>query len=152
MPFWRDLGGSVQELDAVTTAAVMSNGQVIFNVTGDIDVLNLQSECITPNGAALTTVQYNATPLVGAPASISGVSASLANAAAGNLLAIDGTALATAPNLYASGVGLAQTQRGILVPSGTLNLIVAVGPTTGTWRHYLRYRPMEPGASVTPAF
>jgi hypothetical protein len=152
MTAWRDGGNPVPELDANTTAAVMSNGLVCFNATGDVQILSLQSECITPNGVAATTIQYNITPTGLVATTISGASASLASALAGTLVALDGTALSTAPNIYANGCGLGQTARGVIFQAGALSLVVAAGPTTGTWKHYMRYRPMEAGAVVTPAF
>lgn len=143
----------VLELDATTiTPGVMSNGLVVFNISGDIILLNLESECITPNGATASTLQYQANPSVGAAGTISGASATLANAIAGTMVALDGTALTTAPNIYTNGIGLGQVARGIMVPAGTLSLVIGVGSTTGTWKHYIRYRPMEAGAVVTPAF
>lgn len=152
MGYWQDDMGVLERDTTTIVPGVMSNGLVVFNVSGDIVILNLVSECITPNGATASTLQYNATPTVGAPGTISGASASLANAIAGTLVALDGTTLATAPNVYTNSIGLGQVARGILVPAGTLNLVVGVGSTTGTWRHYLRYRPMEASAFVTPAF
>ncbi len=152
MAIWRDQGMGVQELDAITSAAVMSNGLTIFNSTGDVLIVNLQSECITSNNATATTIQYAITGTGLTQVTISGVSASIANYPAGNVISLDGTSLATAPNLYAFGVGLGQTARGIIYPAGIISLIVGVGSTTGTWKHYIRYRPIEPGAIVTPAF
>ncbi len=151
-PYWNSVMG-VLELDAVSiTPGVMSNGLVTFNISGDIVLLNLSSECITGNNATASTLQWQSNPTVGAAATISGASASLASALAGAVVALDGTALTTAPNLYASGIGLGQVARGILIPAGTISLVIGVGSTTGTWKHYIRYRPMEPGSVVTPAF
>jgi len=67
---------------------------------------------------------------------------------AGTIVVLDGGALATAPVVTASSVALAQTARGIIFMEGALKLTVAVGPTTGTWKHYMRYRPLQPGAYV----
>lgn len=153
MAFWRDSAISVAEQDTSSqTAVVVTNGLVIFNVLGDIKILDLEGECITPNGATASTFQFQANPTVGAAGTFSGASASLANAIAGTTVELDGTALSTAPNVYTNGVGLGQTSRGIAVPAGTISMVVGVGSTTGTWKFYIRYRPMEPGAIVTPAF
>lgn len=138
----------VSEIAVSTAAKVMTTGDIIFTAVGDIEAVNLYSKCITANGVGATTVQYSVTPTVGSITSISGVSASLASAAPGTLLTLVGDALATAPVLSASGVALATSDRGVIVPSGTIKLVVAVGPTTGTWVHVLRYRPLEPNAYV----
>ena len=152
MTAWRDGGNQVPELDATTTAAVMSNGLQIFQASGDVQILSLLSECVTGNNTTASTLQYNIAPTTGAAATISGASATLASALAGTTVTLDGTALTTAPNINVGGVGLGQTSRGINFPQGIMNLIVGTGPTTGTWRHYIRYRPLTPGATVIPLF
>jgi hypothetical protein len=40
----------------------------------------------------------------------------------------------------------------MIVPAGIIEMTIAVGSTTGTWRHYLRYRPMARGIVVTALF
>ena len=137
------------EKPVTTSTKVMTNADIIFNVTGDIEILNLFSECITPNGVALTTMQYVCTPAVGTATTISGASASLASATAGTIVVLDGTTLATAPAVAPSGVALGQVGRGIIMTKGTIGLVIGTGPTTGTWKHYMRYRPLEDGAYVT---
>ena len=62
MTAWRDGINNVPELDASTSAAVMSNGLVCFNSNGDVQILSLVSECITANNATATTIQWNITP------------------------------------------------------------------------------------------
>lgn len=131
-----------------TNAKTMVNGDIIFTVVGDVLITNLVSECKTANDATATTIQYQSVPTVGSTVNISGASASIANAAIGASLTLDGGALATAPILSASGASLGQTARGVQVPDGTIKLVVAVGSTTGTWRHYLRYKPLESGSYV----
>ena len=134
------------ETNAVSNSKVMVNGDTLFTLTGDIRIINLVSECISANDGTLTTIQYSITPTIGSATAISGVSASLASLAAGSIITVVGDALATAPVISTTGVGLAQTARGIYAPTGSIKIVVAVGSTTGTWRHYLRYTPLEPGA------
>ena len=138
----------ISDLIAVSATAVMTNGMTIFTAQGDVTFHDLVSECITANGAALTTIQYSITPTVGSATAISGVSGSLASVAAGTIVTVVGDALTTAPAISTTGVGLSQAARGIFFPEGQLKIVVATGPTTGTWRHYLRYSPAEPGAVV----
>jgi len=137
------------ERSIITSTKVLTNGDTIFNAKGDVQILNLYSECVTPNGATATTIQYSITPTVGAATAISGVSAALTSAVAGTIVVLDGSALSTAPAVSATSVALAQTTRGIIFMEGALKLVVATGPTTGTWVHYIRYRPLQPGAYVT---
>jgi hypothetical protein len=136
------------ESSVTSPIKTMVNGDTIFTFNGDIQLLNLYSECISPNDGTASTLQYQANPLVGAAATISGISASLASAIAGTVIVLDGGAFTTAPVISTTGVALAQTARGIILASGTLKLLVGVGSTTGTWRHYIRYRPLEAGAYV----
>ena len=139
----------VSDITVQSAVAVMSNNQVIFTASGDVTVHDLISKCITANGASATTLQYKIVPTVGSSTTISGVSSSLANAIAGTLSTFVGDALATAPIISTSGVGLSQTSRGIFFPAGTLQLAIGTGPTTGTWVHYIRYSPVTAGATVS---
>jgi hypothetical protein len=136
------------ETSVTSQPAVMVNGDIIFNVVGDIQLLNLVSECKTDNNATASTLQYSVVPLVGTTTTISGTSASLASFTAGGVVTLAGDAFATAPILSIAGVALSQTARGIYVPTGTIKLVIGTGSTTGTWRHYLRYFPLEDGAYV----
>jgi hypothetical protein len=129
--------------------AVMVSNDVLFTVSnGPILIQGLVSICRTANNATASTLQYRVTPTVGAAAqTISGASASLANAAAGASVALIGTALSTAALYNANGPNLGQTAL-IICPTGTINIVVGVGSTTGTWEHYLNYMPMTSNASV----
>jgi hypothetical protein len=137
------------EKSVITSIKTMVNGDILFRISDSIQLLNLFSEAITANDATASTLQYSVTPDVGAVATISGVSAALTSAIAGTVLVLDGGALAAAPALSASGVALAQTARGIIIPAGTIKLVIGVGSTTGTWMHHIRYIPLHPGAYVT---
>jgi hypothetical protein len=141
---------------ATVTPAVMVNGTTIFTITGGpIVALELVSVCVTANNGTASTLQWSADGTDGAAATITAASASLASAAAGATLVTQFTALTTAPALYAAasgGVGITRptsTAHGILIPAGIITMVVGVGSTTGTWRHYLRYRPMSRGIQVT---
>jgi hypothetical protein len=52
------------------------------------------------------------------------------------------------------GVGLGPVlTRGIIVPAGIITTTVGSGPTTtGTYKHYMRYKPLATGVTVTAAF
>jgi hypothetical protein len=56
------------------------------------------------------------------------------------------------PIVSNSGVSINTASRGVRFPSGDLKSVIGVGSTTGTWRHYLKYEPLEQGAYVTAAF
>lgn len=137
---------------AKTGVAVMSNGLVIANVIGDIYITDIVSECITANDTTASTLQYGFTPTGGGLATISGASASLASAAAGTVVDLNPTALATAPTVAANGIVAMGLGQGIRVPPGALSLVVGVGSTVGTWVHYIMYQPIEGGTIVQPAF
>jgi hypothetical protein len=139
---------------AQTTAAVMSNGLTIFNVFGDVQITSLVSECVTANDATASTVQYAFTSNNTTSTTFSGASTTLANKTAGNVVALAAASLADAPTLSANaaGVVLNTASRGIRLPSGAIKLTIGVGSTTGTWKHFLRYEPLEYGAYVTAAF
>ena len=138
----------------VSGAAVMSNGLNVFNITGGpVQLLSLVSICQTANDTTASTAQWAALSTLGALAgTISGASASLASAAIGEMLVLQGTALNTALLLEATGVGITGVPGSIVVPAGALNLTIGVGSTIGTWKHYMRYRPLAIGAAVVAAF
>jgi hypothetical protein len=135
-----------------TSAKVMVNADTIFTAVGDIEIIGLFSECITANNATASTLQYQCTPTIGTATTISAASTTLASVAAGTVVSLNGAALSDAPNIYTTGVGLHTAARGIIFLDGTIKTVVGVGSTTGTWRHYLNYVPLEPGAYVRPGF
>lgn len=137
-----------------TGAKAMVNGDVMFTTTGDVLIYALASECYTTNDATATLVQYNVTNAATATSqTISAATTTLASKAVGTSILLQLGSVANAPVITtASGVG-AFPWGAIRVPGGsTINLIVSVGSTTGTWKHYIRYEPMEAGAMVVAAF
>lgn len=134
-----------------TSSAIMSNALTIFTVAGGpIELITLISFSATINDATASTLQYSTDPTVGAATTISGASASLANAAAGTYINITGT-LADAPVVTTAATAISQAGR-ILIAPGIISLVVGVGSTTGTWQHNLRYVPLDRGVTVTAAF
>ena len=99
---------AAQDKSIVKPAAVMVNGTTIWTVSGGpIQIISIGCICVTANGATASTLQYSADGTNGAATTITGASASLANAAAGTIVvSVPGT-LATAPAVYANGVGIA---------------------------------------------
>lgn len=143
------LAGSVE-----TGAKVMVNGDVVFNVVGGpIAIQELISVCQTANGATASTLQYRSDPTGATATTFSGASASLANAAAVTTVRLHPTALSTAPAVVAGsagGVALGlNVSNKVIVHPGTISLVIGVGSTTGTWKHYIRYTPMTPNAAVS---
>ena len=145
-------GAQLSGLDdnaVVSATAVMVNGNTIFTSTGDVTVHDLVSVCVTANNATASTLQYQIVPTIGTSTTISGATTTLASVAAGTIVTLVGDALATAPTISPNGVGLSQAARGVHFPAGTLKVVIGVGSTTGTWKHYLRYSPFAAGATVS---
>ena len=142
---------NVIEYAASTAPAVMVNNDVIFTIAGGpIEVVELISVCVTDNDGTASTLQYSHDPTAGAATTFSAASASLASVVAGASVVLQGTTLATAPLVNASGAGLtAMGGVGIILQAGTISLTIGVGSTTGTWSHYLRYKPFKQGTTVT---
>lgn len=136
---------------AQTSTKVMTSGDTIFTVVGDINIVSMVSKCITTGTAAASTIQYQSVPSVGAAAAFTGTSGSLVTAVAGSsVMAIDGQA--NAPVLVVSGANNNGTYPlAVYCPSGTINLVIGVGPTTGTWQHSIRYQALSVGAYVIPS-
>lgn len=149
--------GSFRERTVETQAKVMVNGDTIFTITGGpIMIEELLSVCQTANNATASTLQYRSNPNGGATATtISGASATLANAASRATVRLHPTALSTAPAVIAAAAGGASlglnVSNRVIVQDGTISIVVGVGSTTGKWKHYLRYRPLSPTVLVTGA-
>lgn len=131
------------------SAAVMADNDTLFTTDGPILIHALWSVCSTGNDATASTVAYKITPTTGSEQTISGASASIANAAAGASIALAGTALATAALYNSNGPNLIANPGTVVCPAGTIDIDVAVGSTTGTWLHYMRYTPIDGGVSIT---
>ena len=138
-----------QEKSISTSAAVIASGTAtIFTVTGGpIEVLNILSVCVTANDATATTLKWTADPTDGDATDLCAASASLASAVAGTVINITGT-VANAAVITVHGTAISQAGR-LVVPAGVITTITAVGATTGTWTHHLRYKPLARGAIVT---
>jgi len=146
------LGGQVTDAISYFTAkapAVMVDNDTLFTTDGPILIHALWSVCATGNDGTASTIVYKITPTVGSEQTISGASASLAAAAAGASIALAGTALSTAALYNANGPNLIANPGTIVCPAGTIDIDVAVGSTTGTWVHYMRYTPLDSNISVS---
>lgn len=131
----------------------MVNDQVAFTISGGpIMIVELLSECITANDTTASTLQWRSNPTVGTATTISGASASLASAAAGATVRLAPTALSTAPTLAAASAGGVQlgtnVANRVTVQPGTIQMVIGVGSTTGTWRHHIAFVPLAPEANV----
>lgn len=140
---------------AQTGAALLVTGTTVFTIAGGpILIYSLLSICQVSSDSTAATLQWSADGTLGAATTFTGASASRASQAAGDFIIANFTALTTAPDLVANGVGLGPVAtRGIIVPAGIITSTVGSGPTTtGTYKHYIRYTPLATGVSVTPAF
>lgn len=133
---------------AKSSIAVMTNGDTIFRCVGGVAITCLKSYCVTANDATASTLQYQIVPTIGTATTISGASASLANAPAGTIVVCVGDSFATAPTVNTTGVALNTTARGIVFEEGDLKIVLGVGTTTGTWYHFMRYEPLVEGSYV----
>lgn len=134
------------ETTAQTPVGVVTNGDILFTVVGDIQIISLVSECYTTGTPAASTFQYQSAPTMGVAATFTGATGSLATAVAGSsVIVADGQA--TVPSFIVSGANNNNTYPiGIFCPAGTIKIVVGTGPTTGTWKHYLRYYPLSANA------
>lgn len=143
-----------QETAVQTSAAIISNGLTLFTIAnGPVEIMELLSICQTANNATASTLQYSSSGTLGATTqTISGASAALTSATAGTSVILQGTALSTAPLVSANAANIVAVNGSIVVPAGSITAVVGVGSTTGTWKHFIRYKPLAPGATVTAAF
>lgn len=142
-----------------TAAAVMVNATSTFTIAGGpIQVISLISECVTVDDTTASTLQWQHNPTVGSAKTISAASGSLAAAGtgAGATVTLNQTSLATAPDIVTAangGVAIgANVANQMILTAGVVKMVIGVGSTTGTWKHYLRYRPMGTNVTVTNNF
>ena len=136
-----------------TATAVMSNGQIVFTVSGGpIQILELLTTCVTANDATASTMQWQSVPTVGTATTFSGATASLANLTAGSNILLNTTGLATAPTIITAANGGVQLGvnfgNRIIVKEGTIKFVIGVGSTTGTFYHSIIYRPVTPDSII----
>ena len=144
--------GEPTDHTAKTGAKVMVTGDTIFTVTGSIQIVSLVSECVTANNATASTLKFTYVTAAASPQTVdlSAASTTLANVASGYSVILTATsALGESPGQNLSGVLLNTSSRGVRVPAGAVKIVIAVGSTTGTWRHYLRWEPLETYTTVT---
>ena len=139
---------------AKTNPKVMVNGDTIFNVNGDVLIYALASECYTANDTTASTLQYSVTNNDSTTSqTISNASATLASKTPKTSVLAQLGSLTNAPVVTnASGVGAFPWGAIRVGGNSVITTVIGVGSTTGTWKHYIRYEPLEAGASVTPAF
>lgn len=142
-----------------TGAHILTNGLTVFTIAGGpIRITDLASYCIVGADAAASTLQWSADGTVGAAATFTGASSSLAAFAAGGIVYCNLTALATAPVItQTNGVALAgpttSTGGGIYIPAGIITMVIGgADSTTGTYKHFMRWVPLASGVTVTAAF
>lgn len=141
-----------------TGAALLTNGTTVFTITGGfIRILDLFSVNVVDSDSAASTIQWSADGTLGSAVTITGASASTASVAPGGIVNCDFTTLATAPVIAANGVALqgptTSTGGSVIIPAGILKMVIGgADTTTSTWRHCMRWVPLEPGVSVSAAF
>jgi hypothetical protein len=128
----------------------------LFTVTGGRVILTgLVGEMATLNGAGASTMQIShlrtdvTTPVATV---LSIASASMANATQGTLYTLPaavGTALVTSTNNSAAILGLSPEY--IILPVGTLSVVVGAAAISGTVKWSLFYIPLDDGAYVSAA-
>ena len=130
----------------------MSNALTLFTIAGGpILVMQLLSICVTANDATASLVSYNTDPTDGTATALTTASGTLANKGAGYMLSWTGTVGAATTETAVNAIAVGQALE-VVIPIGIINLTVATGSTTGTWAHYLRYKPLGRGVTVTAAF
>jgi hypothetical protein len=142
-----------------TGAALLVNGTTVFTVTGGpILITHLISYVIVGGDSTAATLQWSADGTVGAATTFTAASGSLASLAAGGIVYCNLTTINTAPVItQTAGVALAgpttSTGGGIYVPAGIITMVIGSGPTTtATYKHFMRWCPMDRGVTVTAAF
>lgn len=158
MPLYLPNDQGEVSVSTIVAATLAQATTTIFTASGGPwRLLELLSVCVTNNNGNAATLQWQFDGTLGSATTISAASASLANLVAGDMLVLDQTALSTAVRIIATGTsgGLAAAAGHIGLDfngGGVLQAIVGTAAITGTWNHFLRYRPLARGVSIVPAF
>lgn len=146
----------IQSIDGFFTsqkdAAIISNGSSLFRIGGGpILMKQIVGVCVTGNDATASTVQFILTPTVGAAVALSIASGSIANKVAGDMIVLPAQAFSNAPALTVTNVAAINVADNnvIVVPTGVISTTVGVGPTTGTWKWYIRWFPLANNVTVS---
>ncbi len=145
---------AAEDKNACSVAGELVDGTSVFTISGGpILVKTMVSVCITANGATATTLQWKLYPTVGTATTFSGATATLASATAGTTIRLNNLSLAAAPSIVAASSGGIQIGQSvpneIILPAGEIRMVVGVGSSTGTWKHYIRYSPMGPACIIS---
>jgi hypothetical protein len=133
------------------SAAISLATVTIFTIAGGpIEVVELFAEFQGVAQAVATTLQFNATPTLGAAATLSAASASLSGTAAGSIVLCTGV-FANAATIATVNAAAAGTTK-FIVGAGTLSYIAGTSANTQLVKWYLRYKPCARGVTVTAAF
>lgn len=149
-----------EQLAQTIVAATMPQATTtIFTVAGNgpWKLLDLVSVCVTTNNTNAATQQWSFDGTLGSATTISAASASLASLVAGDMTVLDMTALSTAVRIISTttsgGLGAAAGHIGLYFNGpGVIQNIIGTAATTGTWNHFIRWRPLARGITITPAF
>lgn len=152
-------GDNLETTAQTSVAATMPQATTtIFTIVGGaIKILDLVSICVTANNTNASTQQWQFDGTNGSATTISNASASLASLAIGDMTVLDMTALTTAVRIIATttsgGLAAAAGHIGLYLNGpGVIQNIIGTAATTGTWNHFIRYRPLGRGVTVTAAF
>jgi hypothetical protein len=145
-------GINVPRAAAVVPASTVSTPY--WTVAGGLVLVTSLIGIVTAAGdSTATTLLFSAVPTVGAANNMCGASASMASAAIGCLVSVDGTAITTA--MQSSGVtaggNIGGMAKPIVVGIGTINMVTANTNATLALRWLLTYIPLDDGASVVAA-
>jgi len=140
------------EKTVTTSAAIMSDGLEIFTIAGGpIEMKCIIARCVTANDGTASTLLFYADPTDGAATDICTASPSLASATAGTIVNVVGNVLGSAAVVSPNGTAISQLFP-ILIPTGTMNMTIGVGSTTGTWMIHMRYMPLARSSVVLPSY
>jgi hypothetical protein len=118
----------------------------LFQINGRIELLDLIGEIATTLGAATSGAKYVFTPTVGSTTDLCATT-DVKNLATGGTLLITGT---LANTLVATTQGAVVRQATPLILKAGILALNVTQTTTGNVKNRIRYKPLDPGAFVSP--
>ncbi len=158
MPLYFASDTNEKSVSTLVAQVLTSGTATAFTVTGGLfEILNIGAICVTTNNTNAAQLQWAFDGTNGSATTFTGASTTLASLVAGDMVFADLTLLTTTPIIMSTGtsaaLGPTVTERKVYCNGpGIITIVTSAASTTGTWNQFLRYRPLQPGVIITPAF
>lgn len=137
-------GSYIAATSGFSEAATTTNN--VFAITGRVLVTQLLGEIVTTLGAATQNSKFTMVPTVGSTTDLCATGTTTAQAAGSQILI---TGVLSAALIATTQSAVAEQATKLILTAGTLQLITSA-TTTGNAKVRIHYKPLDPGAFISP--